>query len=101
MFSEPETIAIDYHPGPDKTHFRKIDVINPNTRKAHNLLLVSYMTVRSNCEDSCATDLLSNLPEDEVDFYRKNSKIGQMDLKEIINPTSRGLDSCIRLCFGK
>jgi len=101
MFSEKENTAVDYHPGSLISVAGNTSPISLKSRQANTLLLASYMTVRSNCEELCSNDLLNELPDDEKDLYRRNSRIGQNNIKEIINYTSKSMDSCIRRCFSK
>ena len=101
MFSEKESSPVDYHYGTTNGYAGLHPPLSLKDRKANTLMLASYMTVRSNCEELCSNDVLNGLPEDEKSFYRSNSHFGQSTKKEIINSTSKALDGCIRRCFGK
>lgn len=100
MFSEKENFAVDYHTGSLASTAGITTPLSLKTRKANTYLLASYITVRENCEEVCSNDLLNGLPDDEKEFYRKNSQIGQNNIKEVLNSTSKALDGCIRRCFG-
>lgn len=69
-------------------------------RNSHNILLASYMTVRTNCEEACSTKLLTDIPEEFQAEYRQGSRIAQYNLKTVNDDLSKSLDSCVRRCFG-
>lgn len=100
MFSDSNETIVNYHKG-SRYHLASFqEPLTLENRKAKNLLLSSYMLVRSNCEDACANKILADISDENKTAYRENSKIAQISLRSIKDSLSLNLDSCIRRCFG-
>jgi hypothetical protein len=99
MFSEPDSTIVDYSPGTIYRVPEYTPSISEKEIKNKNVLLASFMVVRTNCEEACSSKLLSNLDENEQKTYRELSQIGQTTLREFNDDITRNMDSCIRSCF--
>jgi len=100
MFSTQDVTPIDYFKG---NFWNVEDVVHAKPlreRKANNLLMASFITIRRNCEEACSQKMLNDVSEDIKDDCKKNSRISQITLKSNNDELQKGFDACIRRCFG-
>ena len=101
MFSQKDNTTVNYHHGPITQYSSFYLPLTKKQRTANDILISAFTVVRSNCEEACSQKLLQDLSDEAKQEYRKNSRISQISLKSMNDETQKGLDGCIRRCFGK